>query len=119
MIVPTANVDGRISPIDQASIPILDRGFLYGDSVYEVFRTYHGVPLFLEDHFERLENSARLISMDISQTREALLEEIRRTVVAANVTTQTDAYVRYQITRGVGAVDLYQVPTCKPVTSSL
>jgi branched-chain amino acid aminotransferase len=113
MIVPTANVDGRISPIDQASIPILDRGFLYGDSVYEVFRTYHGVPLFLEDHFERLENSARLISMDISQTREALLEEIRRTVVAASVTTQTDAYVRYQITRGVGAVDLYPGPDLK------
>jgi branched-chain amino acid aminotransferase len=110
MITPTANVDGVICPLAEAAIPVLDRGFLYGDSVYEVFRTYQGVPLFLEDHFERLENSARLIHMEISQDRVELLEEIRRTAVAANVTAQSDAYVRYQVTRGEGAVDLYPDP---------
>ena len=61
MIAPTVNVDGNITEAAEASIPVLDRGFLYGDSVYEVFRTYRSVPLFLEDHFERLENSAQLI----------------------------------------------------------
>ena len=113
MIASTANVDGNISEAAKASIPVLDRGFLYGDSVYEVFRTYRSVPLFLEDHFERLENSAQLIQMRISQTREQLLEEIRRTAIAAGVSGKSDAYVRYQITRGEGTVDLYPDPSLK------
>jgi len=113
MIAPTVNVDGNITEAAKASIPVLDRGFLYGDSVYEVFRTYRSVPLFLEDHFERLENSAQLIQMQISQTREQLLEEIRRTAVKAGVSRDSDAYVRYQITRGEGAVDLYPDPGLK------
>ena len=113
MIAPTVNVDGIISEAKKASIPVLDRGFLYGDSVYEVFRTYRSVPLFLEDHFERLENSAQLIQMQISQSREQLLEEIRRTAIEAGISRESDAYVRYQITRGEGAVDLYPDPSLK------
>ena len=59
-----ANVNGEITPLEDARISILDRGFLYGDSVYEVFRTYSGVPLFCHEHFDRMENSARLIPHD-------------------------------------------------------
>ncbi len=76
------NVDGRITRTEDARVPVLDRGFLYGDSVYEVFRTYSGVPLFFDEHWSRLENSARLARMRISQSREAITEEIRRTVHA-------------------------------------
>jgi branched-chain amino acid aminotransferase len=49
-----SNVDGRITPTGEACVPVLDRGFLYGDSIYEVFRTYSGVPLFYEEHWKRL-----------------------------------------------------------------
>jgi branched-chain amino acid aminotransferase len=101
-----ANVNGEITPLEDARISILDRGFLYGDSVYEVFRTYDGVPLFCDEHFERLENSARLISMTISQTRDQMLDEMRRTAAAASVPADTDIYVRWHITRGTGALDL-------------
>src|SRR3954447_15906721 len=101
-----ANVNGEITPLEDARISILDRGFLYGDSVYEVFRTYDGVPLFCHEHFDRMENSARLIHMKISQSREEMLEEIRRTAAAANVPTGTDIYVRWHVTRGTGALDL-------------
>lgn len=103
------NIDGVIRPTAEACVPVMDRGFLYGDSVYEVFRTYSGVALFLAEHFERLENSARLISMNISQSRSELLAEIRRTVSQTGVTDR-DVFVRYQITRGVGVVDLYADP---------
>ncbi len=106
----TTNIDGVITPTEQACIPVMDRGFLYGDSVYEVFRTYDGVPFMMEEHFERLENSARLISMHISQTREELVAEIRRTVKASGASIGHDVYVRYQITRGEGPVDLYPRP---------
>ena len=101
-----ANVNGEITPLEDARISILDRGFLYGDSVYEVFRTYDGVPLFCHEHFDRMENSARLIHMKISQSREEMLEEMRRTAAAANVPKGTDIYVRWHVTRGSGALDL-------------
>src|SRR5215211_9157689 len=87
-----ANVNGEITPLEEARISILDRGFLYGDSVYEVFRTYESVPLFCHEHFDRLENSARLVHMKISQPREQMLEEMRRTAAAANVPAGTDIY---------------------------
>ncbi len=101
------NIDGRIIPTSEAAVPVMDRGFLYGDSIYEVFRTYRGVPLFMEEHFERLENSARLVSMSISQSREELTEQIKKTVIASGATVEQDVYVRYQITRGEGPIDLH------------
>ncbi|HCF72766.1 MAG: hypothetical protein CMK60_11610 [Proteobacteria bacterium] len=110
---PMANVDGQITAMHDAMIPVMDRGFLYGDSVYEVFRTHKGVPLFMADHFERLENSAALISMEISQSRDQLIKEIRRTCQASSARREDDIYVRYQITRGVGPVDLYPNPDLK------
>jgi branched-chain amino acid aminotransferase len=100
------NVDGVVSPMADAKVPVLDRGFLYGDSVYEVFRTEEGVPLFLSDHFDRLENSARLIQMRISQSRDELIQEIRRTVIATDAQKSDRLAVRFQITRGEGPLDL-------------
>ena len=107
---PMINVDRAITLMADATIPVMDRGFLYGDSVYEVFRTYKGIPVFMADHFERLENSAALIRMTISQSREELIQEIRRTVQATGAKSKQDIYVRYQITRGAGPVDLYPDP---------
>ncbi len=101
-----ANVNGTITRLEDAQISILDRGFLYGDSVYEVFRTYESVPLFCHEHFDRLDNSARLIAMNVSQSRAEMLHEMRRTAVAANVPKGQDIYVRWHITRGTGALDL-------------
>ena len=101
-----ANVNGQITPLEEARISILDRGFLYGDSVYEVFRTYSGVPMFCHEHFDRMDNSARLIYMTIAQSREEMLEEMRRTARAAGVPEGEDIYVRWHVTRGTGALDL-------------
>jgi branched-chain amino acid aminotransferase len=101
-----ANVDGVITPAKEAKISIFDRGFLFGDSVYEVTRTYEGVPFFLDEHFERLENSARLARMKISQSREFLTEEIKRTVKASGAASGEDVFIRYTVTRGVGPLDL-------------
>ncbi len=115
-----ANVDGLITPAEEAKISIFDRGFLYGDSVYEVFRTYSGVGLFFEEHFDRLENSARLIHMPMTQSRDELVEEIRRTIRATGLSASAqdtpsgqDVYVRYHITRGAGPVDLNPDPQLK------
>src|SRR5262245_288310 len=110
-----ANVNGQITPLEEARISVLDRGFLYGDSVYEVFRTYAGVPMFCHEHFDRMENSARLIHMTISQSRNEMLDEMRRTARAAEIPNGQDIYVRWHVTRGTGALDL--VPA-RDLTSS-
>lgn len=111
----TANVNGEITAAKDAKISIFDRGFQYGDSVYEVTRTYEGVPFFLEEHFDRLENSARLARMKITQSRQLLTEEIRRTVKESGVKKGEDVFIRYTITRGSGPLDLD--PASAPQTS--
>ncbi len=55
-----ASVDCKRTPLDEGTVPIMDRGFLYGDSVYEVFRTYGGVPFLGAEHWQRLLRSTNL-----------------------------------------------------------
>lgn len=110
-----ASVDGRIVPTAEACVPVMDRGFLYGDSVYEVFRTYDGVPLFFDEHWRRLQNSAGLTRMDLKLSKDELLRQIRATVQASGAPgAGQDVYVRFVVTRGDGVMDLYpeqQAPT--------
>jgi branched-chain amino acid aminotransferase len=102
------NVDGVVTKTADARVPVLDRGFLYGDSIYEVFRTYDGVPLFYDEHWVRFQNSASLIRMDIGLSQEQLTEEIRATIETTGAPDLgVDVYVRYIVTRGEGPVDLF------------
>ena len=113
MIKPTGYIDGKIAPVEQIRVPILDRGFLYGDSIYEVIRTYSGIPFMFEQHHQRLMNSARLTMMNIRQGKQEIVDAIVNTIAAAGAGPGDDVYVRYQITRGEGAVDLYPEPELK------
>jgi len=56
-------LNGRFLPQDQACVPVTDRGFLFGDSVYEVIPAYGGAPLRLEQHLARLDRSLAAIHM--------------------------------------------------------
>ncbi len=105
------NVDGTITRTADARVPVLDRGFLYGDSIYEVFRTYRGIPLFYVEHWRRFENSAALIRMRIGLTLDELTAAIRATIAATGAPRLgADVYVRYVVTRGEGPVDLFPSP---------
>ncbi len=59
-------LNGRFSPLDEISISPDDRGFLFGDGIYEVIRAYHGVPAFWEEHCTRLVRSAKEIQLPFS-----------------------------------------------------
>jgi branched-chain amino acid aminotransferase len=108
------SIDGAITRTADARIPVLDRGFLYGDSIYEVFRTYDGVPLFYDEHWARLQHSAYLIRMQVGLTKERLGDEIRATIAASGAARlRRDVYVRYTVTRGEGPVDLFPAPDLK------
>ena len=96
------NLDGRLVPPEQALVPVLDRGFLYGDSVYEVARTYGGVPFALGEHLDRLERSAARLWLALP-ARDLLAREISRTLEAAG---NPESYVRIVVTRGEGRFGL-------------
>ncbi|HEX7081776.1 MAG TPA: aminotransferase class IV [Gammaproteobacteria bacterium] len=109
------SVDGVVTPTEDAKVPVLDRGFLYGDSVYEVFRTYDGVPLFYDEHWERFRNSAAMIRLEIGLDKAEMTRRIRTVVAATGAArSRTDVYVRYTVTRGVGPIDLFPAETLTP-----
>ena len=103
-----ANTNGRLHPAQEPSISPLNRGFLYGDAIYEVWRTYHGVVFAWEEHWERLQASARALALALPLAPAEFLGEIRRTVTAfdAQGGGPGELYVRMQITRGGGPIGL-------------
>ncbi len=103
-----ANTNGRLHSATEPSITPLNRGFLYGDAIYEVWRTYHGVVFAWEEHFVRLENSARALHLAIPFTRAELIEQIRRTVAAFRTETglRDELYIRLQLSRGAGPIGI-------------
>lgn len=77
------NIDGRLLEPGAAHVSVFDRGFLYGDSVYEVVRTYGGRPFELEPHLARLEHSAARIGLDLPWDARRVASEVARTLEAA------------------------------------
>lgn len=65
-------LNGEVFPATRAMVPALDRGFLFGESVYETFRTYEGFPWLFLEHFTRLIQSARSLDIPISMQPEQL-----------------------------------------------
>jgi len=94
--VPLANLDGTILPLSEAKISAQDRGFLFGDAVYEVLRVYAGQPWLADGHFQRLARSlaaVRIGGIDLSRLRQRMLD----TIAAGSF---QEATVYLQITRG-------------------
>ena len=97
------SINGHLSDEEDATISVLDRGFLYGDSVYEVLRTYGGRPFALAEHFNRLERSASLLDIPLPISRSALIDEVHDATESAG---NDESYVRVIITRGGGPIGL-------------
>lgn len=89
-------VNGRFGPIEEATVPINDRGFLFGDSVYEVFHAHDGRLWAAERHYQRLERSLEAIDVgaDLAPIRRWVEQTLRRSEL-------TEALVYLQVTRGV------------------
>lgn len=103
-----ANTDGQLHPAERPSLSPLNRGFLYGDAIYEVWRTFHRAIFAWEEHLERLESSARALHLALPLTRAAMFTEAARTVAAFRGHTGFDGevYIRLQISRGAGPIGL-------------
>src|SRR3954449_9970141 len=92
-----ACLNGELMPVDQARVPVWDRGFLFGDAVYEVLRLYQGRGWLEPEHMARLRRSLRemeIESLDFGR----LTDRVHRTIAASGIKEGT-AYIH--ITRGV------------------
>jgi branched-chain amino acid aminotransferase len=102
-------IGGSVVDAEEARVPVFDRGFLYGDSVYEVTRTFGGKPFALGEHLDRMEESARRIAMALPPRG-----EIDRAVEEAIAAARSgppgggppECYLRIVVTRGSGPIGL-------------
>jgi D-alanine transaminase len=95
-------LNGAFLPLEEAKVPVLDRGFIFGDGVYEVVPVYSKVPFRLEEHLARLERSLAAVGIGNPYTREQW-----RGYIAGLVARQSfeDQAVYFQVTRGVAKRD--------------
>ena len=92
-----ACLNGEIMPVERAFVPVWDRGFLFGDSVYEVFRMYRGRRWLEAEHLARLKRSLHELEFPLHDL-ERLVERMDRTIAESRIREGT---VYVQVTRGV------------------
>jgi branched-chain amino acid aminotransferase len=107
----TIYLDGKFVPESEAKVSVFDHGLLYGDGIFEGIRFYNGRVFRLEEHLDRLWDSARSICLEIPMSMremtDALLETIRQNDLR-------DGYIRLLVTRGVGNLGLNPTQCKRP-----
>ena len=96
-------LDGKYVTSEEAKVSVFDHGLLYGDGVFEGIRVYNGRIFRLDQHLDRLFNSAKAIMLQIPLTREHLVEACCETCRQNKL---KDGYIRLVVTRGVGYLGL-------------
>lgn len=91
------SINGEIYNGEEAKISVFDRGFLYGDSVYESTRTFNSKPFRLESHLTRLFESAKKIDLEITFSPSEIEKKIQDLIKASQL---SEATLRIIITRG-------------------
>lgn len=108
----TVYLNGNFMPLEQAQVPVLDRGFIFGDGVYELIPVYSHQPFRLESHLERLQNSLdgiRLANPHSPHEWSGIIAEL----IARNEA--DDQYLYLHITRGAARRDHpFPIPAVQP-----
>lgn len=100
---PIVYVDGQYVPKSQAKVSVFDHGLLYGDGVFEGIRLYKGNVFRLNEHLERLWDSARSIMLTIPLSHQEMVDVVCETCRRNGL---TDGYIRLVVTRGEGDLGL-------------
>ncbi len=95
--------DGKLLLKEEAKVSVYDHGLLYGDGVFEGIRSYNGKVFRLEQHLDRLYNSALAIALKIPLSKEGMREAVLKTLRANKL---RNAYIRLVVTRGIGDLGL-------------
>jgi len=96
-------LDGAFVPKEEAKVSVFDHGLLYGDGVFEGIRAYNGRVFRLDEHLDRLYDSAKTIDLAIPLTKTEMADAIREVLRRNGL---RDAYIRPIVTRGVGDLGL-------------
>jgi branched-chain amino acid aminotransferase len=104
--------NGKIVPLEQATVSVFDHGLLYGDGVFEGIRFYNGKAFRLQPHLERLFLSARAIALNIPYSIEQLTQAVIETIAAAP---EANGYLRLVVTRGPGPLGIDPARCHSPV----
>ena len=105
------NINGTLYAKEDAKVSVYDHGLLYGDGVFEGMRSYGGKVFRLEQHLQRLWESAKAIWLEIPVTQEALAVAVNETLSANDI---QDGYIRLVVTRGAGTLGLDPNRTSDP-----
>jgi len=106
---PIVYLNGKFIPLSQANVSILDRGFCYGDALFETLRVYSGKIFQIDRHLDRLERGAHSIFLKLPESRERIQEILYETF---NRNQGADAVIRMTVTRGEGTLGkLWQADT--------
>lgn len=95
-------LNGKFLPIEEAYIPVLDRGFIFGDGIYELLPVYSRHPFRIKEHLKRLENNLSAVRIDNPYT-ESEWSKLIHEIIKLNP--GEDQYVYIQVTRGVAKRD--------------
>lgn len=96
-------INGKFYKKEDAKISVFDHGLLYGDGVFEGIRVYNRLVFKLNEHIDRLYESAHTIMLKIPFSKSELIREVIRTLKANDL---RDAYIRLVVTRGEGDLGL-------------
>jgi len=97
------HINGKLVDKDDARISVFDHGLLYGDGVFEGMRSYSGNVFRLDQHLDRLWQSAAAIQLKIPGSKEQMAAAVIETLQANRI---EDGYIRLVVTRGVGTLGL-------------
>jgi len=98
------NIDGEFVPGSEATVSVLDRSFVYGDGIFEGIGVKRDRIILLQEHIDRLYNSAKRTGIQIGISREEMRERIVRT---ANQNDMSDGYLRPLVSRGSGPLGIH------------
>jgi len=116
---PTVYVNGEFLPLSKASVSVLDRGFVFGDGIYEVVPIYWGKPFRMAEHFNRLDRSLGKIEIASPMSR-AQWEQLVADLISKTQNSQACAMVYIQVTRGVAKRDhAFPNPAVKPTVFAM
>ncbi|MGD0518114.1 MAG: branched-chain-amino-acid transaminase [Thermoguttaceae bacterium] len=96
-------INGALYDKEDAKISVYDHGLLYGDGVFEGIRSYGGKVFRLEEHLDRLWNSAKAIILEIPMSKAEMAKAIQNTLEVNKI---KDGYIRVVVTRGAGTLGL-------------
>jgi D-alanine transaminase len=108
-------LNGDFSPVCDAKVSVLDRGFIFGDGVYEVLPAYNGHIFRLDEHLARLDRSLAELRIPNPLSKEAWRQIAQRLIDdLANSTGAPNQLIYIQVTRGVAPRDHVMLPGLKP-----